>query len=137
MSNSSSVTIGGTAISIISSSGFGTLVLKLSLLKRCRPLERHVAWAAQMPADVADLWDFVVGLDHDSRMALFAHCAALTVFAVRIPWDPKPKALTMADALGPGARPRHDGLLVADGAELLRADHEGAHPRRRTRGRFG
>ena len=41
--------------------------------------ERHAAWAAQMPADVADLWDFVVDLDHDSRMALLAYCAALTV----------------------------------------------------------
>jgi ParB family chromosome partitioning protein len=61
--------------------------------------ERHAAWASQMPAAVADLWNCVVGLDHDSHMALFAHCAALTVFAVRIPWDPKPKALTMADAL--------------------------------------
>ncbi|MFE0757893.1 ParB/RepB/Spo0J family partition protein [Inquilinus sp. NPDC058860] len=61
--------------------------------------ERHASWAAQMPADVAGLWDFVVGLDHDSRMALFAHCAALTVFAVRIPWDPRPKTLAMADAL--------------------------------------
>ncbi|MGK9171543.1 hypothetical protein KXR53_34995 [Inquilinus limosus] len=32
-------------------------------------------------------------------MALFAHCAALAVFAVRIPWDPRPKALAMTDAL--------------------------------------
>jgi ParB family chromosome partitioning protein len=61
--------------------------------------ERHATWAAQMPADVAGLWGFIVALDHDSRMALFAHCAALTVFAVRIPWDPRSKALAMADAL--------------------------------------
>jgi ParB family chromosome partitioning protein len=25
------------------------------------------------PRDVADLWAFVVEIDHDSRMALFAH----------------------------------------------------------------
>ncbi|WP_238578658.1 DNA-binding protein [Inquilinus limosus] len=61
--------------------------------------ERHAAWAAQMPADVAGLWGFIVGLDHDNRMALFAHCAALTVFAVRIPWDLRPKAMAMADVL--------------------------------------
>ncbi|OWJ63613.1 chromosome partitioning protein ParB [Inquilinus limosus] len=61
--------------------------------------ERHAAWAAQMPADLVDLWGFIVALDHDSRMALFAHCAALTVFAIRIPWDPRPKALAMADEL--------------------------------------
>jgi ParB family chromosome partitioning protein len=61
--------------------------------------KRHDAWAAQMPRDAADLWDFVVGLDHDSRAALFAHCAALTVFAVKQPWDRKPRALATADRL--------------------------------------
>ncbi len=61
--------------------------------------ERHAAWAVQMPADVAGLWGFIVGLDHDSHMALFAHCAAVTVFAVRIPWDQRPKAMAMADVL--------------------------------------
>jgi ParB family chromosome partitioning protein len=61
--------------------------------------ERHGSWAAQMPSDLADLWGFIVGLDHDSRMALFAHCAALTVFAVRQPWNRKPKASATADAL--------------------------------------
>ena len=38
-----------------------------------------------MPRDVAELWAFVVELDHDSRMALFAHCTALTVNAVKLP----------------------------------------------------
>jgi ParB family transcriptional regulator, chromosome partitioning protein len=33
---------------------------------------------AEIPSD---LWDFVVALDFDSRMALFAHCVALTVVA--------------------------------------------------------
>ncbi|MCS3761323.1 hypothetical protein GGE24_000101 [Bradyrhizobium centrosematis] len=32
--------------------------------------DRHANWARQMPRDVAKLWDFVVELDHDSRMAL-------------------------------------------------------------------
>lgn len=61
--------------------------------------DRHAAWAAEMPADVGDLWGFIVALDHDSWMALFAHCAAPTVFAVRLPWDQKPKALALADGL--------------------------------------
>ncbi len=61
--------------------------------------KRHDAWAVQMPRDAAHLWDFVVGLDHDSRAALFAHCAALTVFAVKQPWDRKPRALATADRL--------------------------------------
>jgi ParB family chromosome partitioning protein len=61
--------------------------------------DRHALWAAQMPRDAADLWAFVVALDHDSRMVLFAHCAALTVFAVKQPWDRKPQALATADKL--------------------------------------
>jgi ParB family chromosome partitioning protein len=61
--------------------------------------DRHALWAAQMPRDASDLWAFVVALDHDSRMALFAHCAALTVFAVNQPWDRKPQALATADRL--------------------------------------
>ena len=38
-------------------------------------------------------------LDHDSRMALFAHCVALTVNAVKLPWERKPRALATADKL--------------------------------------
>jgi ParB family chromosome partitioning protein len=61
--------------------------------------DRHALWAAQMPRDASELWAFVLALDHDSRMALFAHCAALTVFAVKQPWDRKPQALATADKL--------------------------------------
>ena len=61
--------------------------------------ERHARWAAQLPRDVADLWAFVVALDYDSRMALFAHCAALTVTAVKLPRDQRPRALVTADRL--------------------------------------
>ncbi|MBZ9791669.1 ParB/RepB/Spo0J family partition protein [Rhizobium sp. 3T7] len=49
--------------------------------------ERHAGWAADMPRDVADLWGFVAGLDHASLMALLAHCASLTVNAVKLPWE--------------------------------------------------
>lgn len=52
-----------------------------------------------MPRDVTGLWTFVAELDHDSRMALFAHCAALTVNAVRLPWERRPRALATADRL--------------------------------------
>ena len=61
--------------------------------------DRHDRWAVQLPGSLSDLWSFVVELDHDSRMALFAHCAALTVFAVRVPWDKRPRALATADTL--------------------------------------
>jgi ParB family chromosome partitioning protein len=49
--------------------------------------------------DVAALWAFVVDLDHDSRIALFAHCVALTVNAVKLPMDRRPRAMATADRL--------------------------------------
>ncbi|TWA88911.1 ParB/RepB/Spo0J family partition protein [Bradyrhizobium stylosanthis] len=62
--------------------------------------DRHANWARQMPRDVGGLWEFVVELDHDSRMALFAHCTALTVNAVKLPFDLRPRALAAAGRLG-------------------------------------
>lgn len=61
--------------------------------------DRYSNWASQMPRDVTALWTFVAELDPDSRMALFAHCVALTVNAVRLPWERKPRALATADQL--------------------------------------
>lgn len=49
--------------------------------------DRHAGWAADMPRDVAGLWGFIAGLDHASVMALFAHCAAQTVNALKLPWE--------------------------------------------------
>ncbi|BBC03240.1 MULTISPECIES: ParB/RepB/Spo0J family partition protein [Bradyrhizobium] len=61
--------------------------------------DRHANWARQMPKDVAELWEFVAELDHDSRMALFAHCVSLTVNAVKLPFDRRPRALAAARRL--------------------------------------
>jgi ParB family chromosome partitioning protein len=61
--------------------------------------DRHANWARQLPRDVAGLWTFVAGLDHDSRMALFAHCVAFTVNAIKLPWERRPRALATADRL--------------------------------------
>lgn len=61
--------------------------------------DRHANWARQMPRDVTNLWTFVSELDHDSRMALLAYCVALTVNAVKLPWERKPRALATADRL--------------------------------------
>ncbi|MHC2331759.1 ParB/RepB/Spo0J family partition protein [Bradyrhizobium sp. USDA 4454] len=65
--------------------------------------DRHANWARQMPKDVAGLWEFVADLDHDSRMALFAHCVALTVNAVKLPFDRRPRAMAAADRLAEAA----------------------------------
>jgi ParB family chromosome partitioning protein len=61
--------------------------------------DHHARWAAQMPRDVSGLWPFIVELDHDSRMALFAHCAALMVNAVKLPTERRPRAMATADRL--------------------------------------
>ncbi|MCR6734085.1 MAG: ParB N-terminal domain-containing protein [Afipia sp.] len=61
--------------------------------------DRHARWAAQMPRDVSGLWTFIMELDHDSRMALFAHCVALTVNALKLPTERKPRAMATADRL--------------------------------------
>lgn len=61
--------------------------------------DRHANWARQMPRDVTTLWAFVTELDHDSRMALLAHCVALTVNAVKLPWERKPRAMATAERL--------------------------------------
>ena len=61
--------------------------------------DQHARWAAQMPRDVSGLWTSIVELDPDSRMALFAHCAALMVNAVRLPTERRPRAMATADRL--------------------------------------
>lgn len=61
--------------------------------------DRHAGWAADMPQDVGELWDFIAGLDQVSMMALFAHCASLTVNALKLPWEQRPRAQRTADKL--------------------------------------
>jgi ParB family chromosome partitioning protein len=61
--------------------------------------DRHTGWASDIPRGVADLWTFVAGLDHASLMALLAHCASLTVNAVRLPWEQKPNARATVEKL--------------------------------------
>ncbi|WP_096701080.1 ParB/RepB/Spo0J family partition protein [Magnetospirillum sp. 15-1] len=60
---------------------------------------RHQSWEKQLPDEPAELWRVLAGFDHDSRMALLAHCAALTVNAVREPWNRRAGALVHADHL--------------------------------------
>ncbi|MGY6709026.1 MAG: ParB/RepB/Spo0J family partition protein [Rhizobiaceae bacterium] len=61
--------------------------------------ERHETWRKALPENPADLWDELVGLDADSREALFAHCVSLTINAVHETWNRRPKALAHADRL--------------------------------------
>jgi ParB family chromosome partitioning protein len=60
--------------------------------------ERHAAWARQVPDRPEAVWDFVVGLDGDSRAALLAHCVSLSLNAVR-GVERRPLALAHAETL--------------------------------------
>lgn len=64
-----------------------------------RLAERHARWASQLPEDASGLWTFLVELDFDSRMALFAHCAGLTISALKVGWEKRPLPLAHADDL--------------------------------------
>ena len=61
--------------------------------------ERHAKWAAYLPEDVADLWGFIASLDRTSLMALLAHCASMTVNAVKQPHERKPRVRETVDRL--------------------------------------
>jgi ParB family chromosome partitioning protein len=61
--------------------------------------ERHAAWATRLPKAVEELWPFLQGLGAGDLLELLAHCASLTVNAVRSPFDRKPGAWAHADRL--------------------------------------
>jgi len=68
-----------------------------------RMAERHEAWAQRLPRDSAQAWAFVISLDGTDLLALIAHCAGLSVNAVRDPLDRRPAALAHAEALAGAA----------------------------------
>lgn len=65
--------------------------------------ERHAHWARQVPGAPEAIWDFVVGLDGDSRSCLLAHCVSLTLDGLRT-WERRERGVlahveTLATAL--------------------------------------
>lgn len=60
---------------------------------------RHDGLAADLPSDPAGLWAYLAALDADRRTALLAHCVALSVNAVRLPWARNPRVAVAADTL--------------------------------------
>ena len=104
---------------------------------RRTPGDRRAArrWSAQLPKEPARPLGCAVGLDGDSRQALFAHCVGLTVNAVHQPYDRRPQALAHADRLAEAVAARHGGgRLAPDRGQLSRPRHQGPHPRSRARG---
>ncbi len=82
------------------SAGFGTQAPGLSDTASARAIDvRHEAWVKQLPATSGELWNALVGFDTDTRAALFAHCAALTINALHEPWNRRTDTLLHADRL--------------------------------------
>lgn len=61
--------------------------------------DRHEAWSIELPQDAAKLWGFIAELDGARCMRLLAHCASLTVSAVRQPNDREPQKFATADRM--------------------------------------
>lgn len=64
-----------------------------------RIAERHAAWAARLPRESEQVWDFVLGLPTTDLLALLAHCASQSVNAVSAPLDRRPAAICHAGRL--------------------------------------
>ena len=72
----------------LKSSGFSVQGPDLKECPSAKAIEdRQTNWEKQLPDEPELLWEFLCDFDHDSRMALFAHCAALTVNALHEPWN--------------------------------------------------
>ena len=82
------------------SSGFATQAPGLNDTAPAKAIEaRHEAWVRQLPEKPGDLWDTLIAFDRDSRTALFAHCASVTVNVVNEPWNHRPGAFEHGDRL--------------------------------------
>ena len=84
----------------LKSVGFGTQAAGLNDSASAEAIRvRHESWTKALPKESADLWDALQGWDGDSRSALFAHVASLSVNAVHEAWNRRPRALAHADRL--------------------------------------
>jgi len=60
-------------------------------------LARQQVWSQQIPGRPKAVWDFLIGLDGDSRADLFALCTSVTLNAMHLPHDRRPDAIAHAD----------------------------------------
>ena len=81
--------------------------------------ERHERWAVRLPKEANNLWTFVEGLGAGDLLDLLAHCASLTVNAVRAPFDRRPGAWAHADRLAQAVDLDMSGYWTATVASYL------------------
>jgi ParB family transcriptional regulator, chromosome partitioning protein len=68
--------------------------------------QRQENWGHDLPGDTGDVWSYLIALDQDSRMALFAHCVSLSLNATIQQWNRRIKendhARLLAQSIGFG-----------------------------------
>ncbi|MCD1265468.1 DNA-binding protein [Shinella sumterensis] len=68
--------------------------------------QRQENWGHDLPGNADAVWAYLIALDHDSRMALFAHCASMSLNATMQQWNRRSKenqhAVQLAQTIGFG-----------------------------------
>ncbi|MCA1868294.1 ParB/RepB/Spo0J family partition protein [Agrobacterium genomosp. 3] len=68
--------------------------------------QRQENWGHDLPGDADAVWSYLIALDQDSRMALFAHCTSLSLNATIQQWNRRAKendhARQLAQSIGFG-----------------------------------
>jgi ParB family chromosome partitioning protein len=68
--------------------------------------QRQESWGYDLPGNADEVWDYLIALDQDSRIALFAHCVSLSVNTTVQAWNRRSKenahARQLARSLGFG-----------------------------------
>ncbi|WP_288971862.1 ParB/RepB/Spo0J family partition protein [uncultured Mesorhizobium sp.] len=68
--------------------------------------QRQEAWGHDLPGDADAVWAYLIALDQDSRMALFAHCASMSLNATIQQWNRRTRenqhAVQLAQTIGFG-----------------------------------
>jgi ParB family chromosome partitioning protein len=72
--------------------------------------QRQESWGYDLPGDADEVWDYLIGLDEASRMALFAHCISLSVNTTVQAWNRRTKETAHAKQL---ARSLGFGMVAA------------------------
>jgi ParB family chromosome partitioning protein len=61
--------------------------------------QRQESWGYDLPGNADEVWDYLIALDQDSRMALFAHCVSLSVNATIQAWNRRSREVAHAKQL--------------------------------------
>ncbi len=81
-------------------SGFTAQAPGLAETASAKAIEaRHTAWESRLPERPAELWETLGKMTAETKAALFAHCASLTVNVVKGAWNQGADALAHGEQL--------------------------------------